>query len=508
MIGRLIIGDIRPSTPDFEHPAKATVGSQVSVRADVFKDGHEKLAVFVKWCSDAEGDWRSVRMTPVANDRWEGFICPQTLGLHSFEIIAGTDRYATWRNEVLIKYEAGQNIDVELIEGSLMLGEACLWDASATMADAAEPVKTRLESGIRAGIAEFFESHMSFDDETSSTQLKLWVDRPAASYGAWYEFFPRSEGGFGGATLRLDAIAKMGFDIVYLPPIHPIGKVERKGRNNTIIAGPDDPGSPWAIAGHTDIHADLGTFDDFDRFVERANDLGMEIALDYALQCAADHPWLVSHPDWFHHRPDGTIKFAENPPKKYQDIYPINFWPPSNDARIELWAECKQILEFWMSHGVRIFRVDNPHTKPLAFWEWLIAEIHAIDPGVIFLAEAFTRPKMMAQLAQVGFSQSYTYFTWRTKKKHITSYFDEVARGRASDYMRPNFWPNTPDILSGPLRNGGPGAFKQRLVLAATGSSAYGIYSGYELCENEPASDDNEEYLHSEKYEIKHRDWD
>lgn len=507
MIGRLIIEDVRPSTPDLERPAKATAGSEVSIRADVFTDGHVKLAVFVRWRSDAEGDWQSVRMTPLRNDRWEGFIRPECVGMHSFKIVAGTDLYATWRNEALIKYEAGQDIEVELAEGAGMLAEAGLTDASAAMADPSLRVDTRLAMGSGAGVCEFFDSHTEFKDETSSRELKLWVDRPVAAYGAWYEFFPRSEGGLKGATQRLEGIAKMGFDVVYLPPIHPIGHEGRKGRNNTLFASADDPGSPWAISGHTEIHPDLGGFDDFDRLVERGKDLGMEVALDYALQCAPDHPWVKSHPEWFHHRPDLTIKFAENPPKKYQDIYPLNFWPGSEQARLELWNACKQILLFWMGHGVRIFRVDNPHTKPLAFWDWLIPQIKAEGPDVIFLAEAFTRPKMMAKLAEVGFGQSYTYFTWRTKKKQIIAYFDEVARGRVSDYMRPNFWPNTPDILSGPLRSGLPGAFKQRLVLAAMGSASYGIYSGYELLENEPASHDNEEYLHAEKYEIKYRDW-
>jgi starch synthase (maltosyl-transferring) len=303
----------------------------------------------------------------------------------------------------------------------------------------------------------------------------------------------------------------MGFDVLYLPPVHPIGRSHRKGRDNTLEAGPRDPGSPWAIGsevgGHTAVDPGLGTIDDFDHLVARTEACGMEVALDYALQCSPDHPWVTEHPEWFHHRPDGTIKYAENPPKKYQDIYPINFWPPSDDDRRALWDACKAIVDFWIGHGVRIFRVDNPHTKPLAFWEWLIAEVQAEHRDVIFLAEAFTRPKMMAKLAEVGFSQSYTYFTWRTSKWELIDYLEELCHGPKADYMRPNFWPNTPDILSGPLRGGTPAAFRLRALLAATLVPSYGIYSGYELCENEPASEENEEYKRSEKYEVKKRKW-
>src|SRR5436305_5282241 len=303
----------------------------------------------------------------------------------------------------------------------------------------------------------------------------------------------------------------MGFDVVYLPPVHPIGTTSRKGADNTLSSGPDDPGSPWAIGspegGHTAVAPELGTVADLRDLMARAGELGIEVALDYALQCSPDHPWVRDHPEWFHHRPDGSIKYAENPPKKYQDIYPLNLWPEDADVREALWHACKEILDFWIGHGVRIFRVDNPHTKPFALWEWMIPLVQAEHPEVVFLAEAFTRPALMARVAEVGFSQSYTYFTWRTHKGELQEYVDELAFGPVGDYMRPNFWPNTPDILSGPLRHGHPGVFKQRLVLAATLSPAYGMYSGYELCENEPASEFNEEYRHSEKYEIKKRDW-
>ena len=304
----------------------------------------------------------------------------------------------------------------------------------------------------------------------------------------------------------------MGFDVVYLPPVHPIGRTARKGPDNTLDAGPDDPGSPWAIGsaegGHAAVNPELGTIADFDAFVARAGRAGLEVALDYALQCSPDHPWVGEHPEWFHHRPDGSIKYAENPPKKYQDIYPLNLWPDDAGDRRALWQACKEVLAFWIGHGVRIFRIDNPHTKPLPLWEWMLPAVQAEHPDVIFLSEAFTRPKVMAKLAEVGFSQSYTYFTWRTHKGELREYVEELAYGPAADYLRPNFWPNTPDILSGPLRLGHAGVFKQRFVLAATLSPSYGIYSGYELCENEPASEFNEEYRHSEKYEVKHRDFE
>ncbi|HUQ63718.1 MAG TPA: maltotransferase domain-containing protein [Acidimicrobiales bacterium] len=350
-------------------------------------------------------------------------------------------------------------------------------------------------------------------DLTRSSSQRLWVDRERALTGAWYELFPRSEGGLRkAADDRLPAVAAMKFDVVYLPPVHPIGHTERKGPDNTLGAGPDDPGSPWAIGsedgGHTAIERSLGTIDDFEHFVAKARGLEMEVALDYALQCSPDHPWVKEHPEWFHTRPDGTIRYAENPPKKYQDIYPLNFWPEQEEARQGLWSACKAILDFWIGHGVRLFRVDNPHTKPLAFWEWLIPAIQAEHPETLFLSEAFTRPKMMAKLAEVGFSQSYTYFTWRNHKYELVDYLEELCHGPKADFMRPNFWTNTQDILSGPLRRGGPGAFKMRALLAATMVSSYGVYSGFELCENEPASDANEEYKSSEKYEIKRRDWD
>ncbi|MDQ3757663.1 MAG: alpha-1,4-glucan--maltose-1-phosphate maltosyltransferase [Actinomycetota bacterium] len=455
VIGRIVIDDIRPRTPE-GLPAKAVVGEAVRISADVFKDGHDTLAGQVRWRAKAKGNgkWQSTSLHHLGNDRWEAVIEPTTLGLHEFVVEAWTESYASsWRT-----------------------------------VDPDNP-----------------------PDLTTSPAMPLWVDRERALVGAWYELFPRSYGGLAGVRDHLPYVAEMGFDVLYLPPIHPIGRSHRKGPNNTLTASPDDPGSPWAIGseegGHTAIHPELGTFTDFEALVERAHELGMEIALDYALQCSPDHPWVAEHPEWFHKRPDGTIAYAENPPKKYQDIYPINFWPAEERDRVALWDACKGIVDFWIGKGVRIFRVDNPHTKPVAFWAWMIPAVQAQHPDVLFLAEAFTKPKMMAKLAEVGFSQSYTYFTWRTASWELQEYLAELAHGPKADFMRPNFWPNTPDILAGPLREGPPAAFRQRLVLAATLVPSYGIYSGYELCENEPMSDANEEYLRSEKYEVKERNF-
>jgi starch synthase (maltosyl-transferring) len=462
--GHLVIEDIRPRTPGAKRFAKAVVGEAVTVTAVMFRDGHDPVAGRVLLYA---GDRRKSRarnrprpesvapLTPLGNDLWEAVVIPAGIGPHTIVIEGWTDR------------------------------------------------------------AEFRGHPEAAPDLTASEPMPLWVDRERALVGAWYELFPRSFGGFRGVEQRVPRLAAMGFDVLYLPPIHPIGVTARKGRNNTLVAGPDDPGSPWAIGGpeggHTAIHPDLGTVKDFSHLVQVVEANGMEIALDYALQCSPDHPWVTEHPEWYHHRPDGTIACAENPPKVYQDIYPLNFWPPTESDRVAMWNACKGILDYWIALGVRIFRVDNPHTKPMAFWEWVIAEVQKKRPDVLFLSEAFTRPKVMARLAEAGFSQSYTYFTWRTQQhgpEGLWAYLDELGNGPAADYMRPNIWPNTPDILSGPLRYGPPSAFALRLVLATTMSPSYGVYSGYELYENLPASESNEEYLDSEKYEIKHRDYD
>ncbi|MEX2587596.1 MAG: alpha-1,4-glucan--maltose-1-phosphate maltosyltransferase [Actinomycetota bacterium] len=521
MIDPIEIGDVRPRAPGGEFPAKAVAARSVRVSADIFKDGHSVLAAQVLW-RPMNGQWTAVRMAAGANYRWWADFQPEVIGPHEYKVQAWTDHFMTWQRDVAIKHEAGQDISVELEEGAALIELSALEmepskrpryrEVVATLRDESLGFAERLAATGKSFVTELFADSPLRHDLSSSRPMPVWVDRERALYSSWYELFPRSLGGFMGTVEHLPRVAGMGFDVLYLPPIHPIGATARKGRNNAVTHEPDDVGSPWAIGsklgGHTAIHPDLGTIDDFHALVDQAAEHGLEIALDYALQCSVDHPWVAEHPEWFHHRPDGSIKFAENPPKKYQDIVPINFWPSTDRSRSELWDACKQILDYWIAHGVKIFRVDNPHTKPLAFWAWLIPAVQIKHPEVIFLAEAFTHPKMMAQLAEIGFTQSYTYFTWRTHKQELTDYLNELAYGPTADYMRPNFWPNTPDILSGPLRGGGPGVFKQRLVLAATMAPSYGIYSGYELMENEPARPTDEEYLFSEKYEIKHRDFD
>ncbi len=519
MLGRITIDDVRPATPSREFPPKAVVGEEVRVSADIFKDGHDLLAARVRWRRVGRAKWHTAPMRAEVNDRWSGTIVPGEVGRHEVVVEAWRDRFATWRHDVEIKAAAGDDIEVELEEGARILEDLAaklrsrprkrVLDAVAGLRRTSCSLHVRLNAGLDDQVAALVAGVP--DADVTTTSFRLWVDRPLAGFGAWYEMFPRSEGGFAGAAKRLPAIAEMGFDIVYLPPIHPIGVTNRKGPNNTLHAGPDDPGSPWAIGsaegGHTAVHPELGTLEDFRRFREEAEALGLEIALDYALQCSPDHPWVKEHPEWFWRRPDGSIRHAENPPKKYEDIYPLNFWPEREADRARLWKACRDILRFWIDQGVRIFRVDNPHTKPIAFWAWLIEKIHRDHPDVIFLSEAFTRPKVMAKLAEVGFTQSYTYFTWRTEPWELRSYVEELAFGPTADYMRPNFWPNTPDILSGPLRHGPPAAFMMRFVLAATLVPNYGVYSGYELYENEPASETNEEYLDSEKYQLRPRDW-
>ena len=446
----IVVQDVRPSTPH-GYPAKALVGEAIPVSANIFRDGHDVLAAkaVLRRGGEIVG---SCPLTALGNDEWSGTLFASDLGAHELVVQAWTDRY-------------------------VLAGERT-------------------------------------SDLTSSAPVPLWVERERAGVGAWYELFPRSFGGLRGAAGQVKRVSGMGFDVLYLPPVHPIGRSFRKGKNNSLVAEEGDPGSPWAIGseegGHTSIHPDLGDFDDFDFLVRTAAEHGMEVALDYALQCSPDHPWVTEHPEWFHHRPDGTIAYAENPPKKYQDIYPLNFWPHVEADRVALWAACKGIIDFWADRGIRIFRVDNPHTKPFSFWEWLISSVRTERPDVVFLAEAFTRPKLMARLGEIGFSQSYTYFTWRVEQhgpEGLRTYVEELTEGPLADYMRPNFWPNTPDILSGPLRDGPPAAFALRYVLASTLSPSYGVYSGYELCENVPASPDNEEYLGSEKFEIKQRDF-
>ncbi len=516
MLPRIVLTDIQPKTPSGAFPAKAAIGDTFAVSADIFKDGHDILAARVH----VPEEGLRVPLTHVGNDRWEGQVTLAEVGLHQLVLEAWPDRFATWRRDTTAKAGAGQDVTTEIEEGARLLEALApevpevrrpmVVEAAAALRRTSCTTEVRLNAGLDDAVSAAVAG-VALPDDVTVESVPLWVDRRRGLFSSWYELFPRSEGGFAGAAKRLPAVAEMGFDVVYLPPIHPIGTTARKGKNNAVEAAPDDVGSPWAIGGpeggHLDIHPDLGTASELRDLVADAQALGMEIALDYALQCSPDHPWVTEHPEWFHHRPDGTIKYAENPPKKYQDIYPINFWPEAESERAALWEACKAIFDHWIGEGIRIFRVDNPHTKPMAFWAWVIPAVQEEHPDVLFLAEAFTRPKVMARLAEVGFTLSYTYFTWRTTKDELTEYVTELETGPTSTFMRPSFWPNTPDILADPLRDGSPAAFRLRLLLAATLSPSYGIYSGYELCENEPQSEANEEYLASEKYELKARDW-
>ena len=527
MIGRIVIEGIRPQVDCGRWPARAVAGETIPVEATVFRDGHnEVIAAGVRLTGPGEGRSQLVPMVAVDHglDRWRAEVTLPRTGFWSFVVEAWTDQIAGWRQGTHKKLDAGRDIDLELEEGARLFETAAAWvpaanrdplkEAAAGLRRAGADPAERLAAASDSAVVELLDRHPP-KGVARSSRLAIWVDRPRALYGAWYELFPRSEGAtattggnFKQAAERLPAVAAMGFDVVYLPPIHPIGHTHRKGPNNTLDPGPDDPGSPWAIGseagGHDAVHPDLGTIEDFDAFVARANELGMEVALDYALQCSPDHPWVKEHPDWFRIRPDGSIAYAENPPKVYQDIYPLNFDSPDAPA---LHAACKAVVDHWIAHGVRIFRVDNPHTKPVQFWEWLIAAVKAEHPDVIFLAEAFTRPAMMKVLAKIGFTQSYTYFTWRNAKAELEEYLNELAHSESAEHMRPNFFVNTPDILHAYLQRGGPAAFKVRAVLAAMLSPSWGVYSGYELFEHQALRPGSEEYLDSEKYQYKPRDW-
>ena len=525
----IVIEAIRPLVDCGRHPVKAVVGDRPSISADIFRDGTAELAAVVRF-RRVGGRWAEAPMTHVGNDRWEGWFPVERIGRYEYAIQSWTDRFATWRRDLIKKNDAGQDISLELEGGALLIEQrmekaaardskklttaiAALRGPAPKKGPADKPDK-RMTAALDPKLAEAMARTPDRADAVSSTAYRLTVDRHRARFGAWYELFPRStgtkgtHGTFKTATAELGRIADMGFDVVYLPPIHPIGSAFRKGKNNTLEAMPTDVGSPWAIGseegGHSAIHPELGTIEDFDAFVAAAEKLGLEIALDIAFQCSPDHPWVREHPDWFVQRPDGSIQYAENPPKRYQDIYPINF---DTTDRTGLWTELKGVFEHWISHGVKIFRVDNPHTKAFLFWEWVIDELTKKDPELIFLAEAFTRPKVMQKLAKLGFTQSYTYFTWRNAKWELTEYMTELTQTEMADYFRPNFFANTPDILHEYLQVGGPPAFKIRLLLAAFLSPTYGIYSGYELFENVPVKEGSEEYLNSEKYELKQRDY-
>jgi starch synthase (maltosyl-transferring) len=523
---RVMIEHVQPELDGGQYPIKRVVGEKIVVIADIFADGHDALSAQLLYRHSNLLTWNTAPMRLIENDRWLGEFMADRLGVYYYTLEGWIDRFKTWQRDFKKKVDAAQDIQVDIGIGAGYIEEAAKQASGADETRLIKLAKALRNSGdfksvlsIAFGqeIGELMERYLSRQFATRYTkELAVIIDRPKALFSAWYERFPRScspdpkrHGTLSDCEQILPEIAGMGFDVFYLSPIHPIGNTNRKGKNNSPTASPDDPGSPWAIGseegGHTVIHPQLGTLDDFDRLVRKAKQYGMEIAMDLAFQCSPDHPYLKSHPEWFRWRPDGTVQFAENPPKKYEDILPINF---ETDDWQALWEELKGVVLFWISHGIRIFRVDNPHTKPFVFWEWLISGIKREYPDVIFLSEAFTRPGVMYKLAKLGFSQSYTYFTWRTGKHDLISYLTELTRTEVRDYFRPNFWPNTPDILPEHLQYGGKSAFLTRLVLAATLSSNYGIYGpAFELCIGEATGPGKEEYLNSEKYEVKHWNW-
>ncbi len=520
---RVWIEEIQPQIDCGRFPIKRTVGEKVKVSAFIFADGHDLLQAVLQF-RHGEGEWFELPMVDRTNDLWTAEFQVDDVGSYRYTVRAWIDHFATWQRDLLKKFEAGQEVASELLEGAAMIETTALralapddvWLSNvAALLRAVEPQEKMVARATAADLSSMMLRYPDRSRETVFTPpLPVIVEPQIAGFSAWYELFPRSvtadpkkSGTFRDVEQFFPEIVQMGFDVLYLPPIHPIGRTNRKGRDNSLQVGSDDPGSPWAIGaaegGHKTVHPELGTIEDFDHLVGSARQQGLEIALDIAFQCSPDHPYVSKHPEWFRHRPDGTIKFAENPPKKYEDIYPFFF---DCDEWRSLWHELKSIVSFWIEHGVRIFRVDNPHTKPLPFWEWLITEVRREYPDIVFLAEAFTRSRVMYGLAKVGFSQSYSYFTWRNSKYELTTYLRDLVQTEVVEYYRPNFFANTPDILPEHLQFGGRAAFITRLVLAATLSSCYGIYSGYEFCENQ-AVPGTEEYLHSEKFEIKSRDW-
>lgn len=521
---RAVIEGVTPEVDGGRFPIKRTLGDEVKVEADAFTDGHDIIVCVLLYRRADEQAWREGAMRPMGNDRWQGSFHVERLGRYHYSICAWVDHFASWRRE-LARRTDDEDIKSALLVGKLLVEQAAAraqgadasWLQSSAQqltsgSDIAQRVDAALNEDLAALMARYPDrSYASYYDK----KLEVVVERERARFSTWYEMFPRScsdtpgrHGTFQDCIKRLPYVAAMGFDVLYLPPIHPIGRVHRKGPNNSLVAGPDDPGSPWAIGaeegGHTAVHPALGTLADFDAFVAEVRRHGMEVALDLAFQCAPDHPYVREHPEWFRKRPDGRMQYAENPPKKYEDIYPFDF---ESEAWPALWQELKGVIDFWVARGVLIFRVDNPHTKPYALWQWLIEETRRTHPEVIFLSEAFTRPKVMHRLAKLGFSQSYNYFPWRNTKWEITQYLTELTQRSCREYFRPNLWPNTPDILTEYLQFGGRAAFSVRLVLAATLGASYGIYGpAFELAENRPREAGGEEYLDSEKYQI--RAWD
>jgi starch synthase (maltosyl-transferring) len=512
---RVVIEAVSPQIDRGRFPAKRTVGEKVAVEADIFADGHDSLGAALRYRHESTDAWTEVPLLPRTNDRWRGEFPVSELGVYKFTVEGWVDRFGTWSKQFAKRAEAGQDLTSELEVGAGLVEAAA---ARATAPDATRLLAhaTALRQGkatAAAALADDLATLMErYADRSLGTtmgrELDVHVDPEIARFGAWYEMFPRSVGSFRDVEARLPYVAGMGFDILYFPPIHPIGRSYRKGANNSVKAAPGEPGSPWAIGssegGHKSIHAELGTLDDFKHLLAVAQEQGLKIALDIAYQCSPDHPYITEHPEWFRHRPDGTIQHAENPPKKYEDIVPFDFECASWH---ELWAELLSIITYWIDQGVRVFRIDNPHTKPFAFWEWLIGEVKKAQPDVIFLSEAFTRPKVMYRLAKLGFSQSYTYFAWRNTSYELAQYFTELTTPPVREFLRPNLWPNTPDILTEYVQHGGRAAFMARFVLAATLGASYGIYGpAFELLEGRAKEAGSEEYLDSEKYQV--RQWD
>ena len=521
---RVVIEGVTPEIDGGQFPAKRTRGDTVTVEADIFVDGHEAISGALLFRREQDEKWSEAPMTALVNDRWRGSFVAAELGRYVYSIIAWLDPFKSWRRDLEKRVAAQVHGELDLLSGALLIEAAAkragtkgkeLAERAAALRDPSRSLADRLALALADDLAR---AVARYPDRMSATKyaqdLVIVVDREKARFSSWYELFPRScaaqpgrHGTFNDCEKILPYAAAMGFDVLYLPPIHPIGRSHRKGKNNSVTSTADDPGSPWAIGakegGHKAIHPELGTLADFKKFVQQADALGIEVALDLAFQCSPDHPYVKEHPGWFRVRPDGSIQYAENPPKKYEDIYPLDF---GSAQWRELWRELLSVVEFWIDQGIRIFRVDNPHTKPMAFWQWLIGEVKKNHPETIFLAEAFTRPKVMHELAKLGFTQSYTYFTWRNTKDEITRYFRELTEGEGREYFRPNLWPNTPDILSEYLQFGGRPAFMVRLVLAATLGASYGIYGpAFEFMESSPREPGSEEYLNSEKYEI--RSW-
>jgi starch synthase (maltosyl-transferring) len=520
---RVVVESVTPEVDCGRFPVKRAVGEKVEVEADVFADGHDAVSAVLLYREAGETEWNESPMRPLVNDRWQGAFTVTKLGSYEYTVMGWGNRYRSWRTDVEKKVAAGQDISANLLAGAELMAAAAqrarrsdarrLERSAQSLRSNDTPLSDRVELALAADVLHLMEKYPDRRFATTYPRLlKVVVDREKAAFSAWYEMFPRSattrpgkHGTFKDCEAMLPYVASMGFDVLYFPPIHPIAHTMRKGRNNAPVVKPGDPGSPWAIGsregGHKAVHPELGTLQDFRELLEGAKGYGLEVAIDLAFQCSAEHPYVKEHPDWFRWRPDGTVQYAENPPKKYEDIYPLDF---ETENWRELWEELRSVVFFWLGQGVRIFRVDNPHTKPFGFWEWLISTVRDEYPDVVFLAEAFTRPKVMYRLAKLGFTQSYTYFTWRNTKSELTQYLTELTQTKVREYFRPNLWPNTPDILHEYLQRGGRPAFIARLVLAATLGSNYGIYGpAFELCENVPREPGSEEYLFSEKYEIK-----